>query len=527
MKYYGAWAAAIVVAISSLWWPMRRDQGIFAWVGDVIMRGGLPYKDAWDIKGPLTYYVYALSQAIFGRTQWGIRALDLFFLTVTAYFLWRLTASLCDRRAANIAVPVFMLMYYQGYSWHTAQPDGWAGMLIVISVWLVVSDMDRHPYSRAAGFGLLVGMCTALKPLFACFLVLLPMNVPAGRVDIRKRYLLTLTSVAAFSSLLVLVAGWFAYRGALADLVDTLFSFNLTVYSRTSEFNLNEAFAHVALFFVTEPGWLIAALFAGIGLMALWSKNRSAFVMVGSWTVLSMLCIIIQNKFFYYHWIPVLAPLSIAAGAGVSRLADIGTFKPALSLMVKHGAVVLLVVAVSFGPLYKLNTWLRAVAGFETWDEYYGEFGRYGGGDVSFLADREVSKYLANRTVQGDRVYVWGFEPIIYYMSGRPSSTRYGFVQPLVGEDNVFKSHNRERFMMELHANPPVYIIVIDNDATPVTYKTSKQYLKDFPEFKLYLSSRYILEKRIEDFEIYRIKGRMARLNPLRLHSLLPFYGYL
>ena len=48
---------AALAAVVSLWWPYGWDQGAMAWVGDTIVDGGMPYRDAWDVKGPLTYYV--------------------------------------------------------------------------------------------------------------------------------------------------------------------------------------------------------------------------------------------------------------------------------------------------------------------------------------------------------------------------------------------------------------------------------------------------------------------------------------
>jgi hypothetical protein len=57
----GAWV------VMSFTYPFGWDQGLFAWVGDAIVRGGLPYRDAWDFKGPLLYYVYALAQWLFRR----------------------------------------------------------------------------------------------------------------------------------------------------------------------------------------------------------------------------------------------------------------------------------------------------------------------------------------------------------------------------------------------------------------------------------------------------------------------------
>src|SRR5688500_4137832 len=65
---------AVLCALATLSWPFGWDQGIFAWGGEIIRQGGMPYRDAWDQKGPLPYYVYAVAQSVFGPGMWGIRA---------------------------------------------------------------------------------------------------------------------------------------------------------------------------------------------------------------------------------------------------------------------------------------------------------------------------------------------------------------------------------------------------------------------------------------------------------------------
>ena len=101
----GAWAAA------SLSWPFGWDQGILSWVGDVIHRGGMPYRDAWDIKGPLAYYLYAVAQWLFGENLWGIRLLDLVFLVASALVLRRVVRGLSDSAVARWACLTFILWY--------------------------------------------------------------------------------------------------------------------------------------------------------------------------------------------------------------------------------------------------------------------------------------------------------------------------------------------------------------------------------------------------------------------------------
>lgn len=60
--------------------PVWLDQGILAAVGDVIRRGGMPYHDGWDMKGPVAFYRFALAQWVFGRHLWSARVLDALLL---------------------------------------------------------------------------------------------------------------------------------------------------------------------------------------------------------------------------------------------------------------------------------------------------------------------------------------------------------------------------------------------------------------------------------------------------------------
>ena len=40
----------------------------------------MPYRDAWDVKGPVAYLLYAIPGGLFGRNQWGLRLFDLVML---------------------------------------------------------------------------------------------------------------------------------------------------------------------------------------------------------------------------------------------------------------------------------------------------------------------------------------------------------------------------------------------------------------------------------------------------------------
>ena len=61
----GARAAAL--RLPSLVQPMGADQALYAYVGERILAGGLPYRDAWDQKPPAIHFLYAGLRAVWPR----------------------------------------------------------------------------------------------------------------------------------------------------------------------------------------------------------------------------------------------------------------------------------------------------------------------------------------------------------------------------------------------------------------------------------------------------------------------------
>src|SRR5438270_10917030 len=53
--------------------PLERDEGEYAYIGQLILHGVPPYKLAYNMKLPGTYAMYAVMMGIFGQTILGIR----------------------------------------------------------------------------------------------------------------------------------------------------------------------------------------------------------------------------------------------------------------------------------------------------------------------------------------------------------------------------------------------------------------------------------------------------------------------
>jgi len=54
----------LLVRLPSLAQPMGADQGLYAYVGERILVGDVPYRDAWDQKPPAIHFTYALLRLV-------------------------------------------------------------------------------------------------------------------------------------------------------------------------------------------------------------------------------------------------------------------------------------------------------------------------------------------------------------------------------------------------------------------------------------------------------------------------------
>jgi hypothetical protein len=107
-----------------------------------------------------------------------------------------------------------------------------------------------------------------------------------------------------------------------------------------------------------------------------------------------------------------------------------------------------------------------------------------------------------------DEIYVWGFDPLVYYLSGRKSSSRFIYNFPL-----LWKAENakfRSEFIGDLTKRNPRLILVAKDD--PLVFisgynEDSKELLKRFPEFYEFIAEKYTYRNTIDDFELYELKN--------------------
>jgi hypothetical protein len=128
--------------------------------------------------------------------------------------------------------------------------------------------------------------------------------------------------------------------------------------------------------------------------------------------------------------------------------------------------------------------------------------------------NRHLNEWIERTTTSDDRIYIWGFVPETYIVTGRINPTR--FVYNLPQRAPWTKAAAREELMKELHEQPPKIIVVEQGDVMPhVTGTTldSAAELDTFAALHGLVDREYRLAYHTTRFDAYMAVSRQPLSN--------------
>lgn len=519
------WAAMYVT------WPFSNDQGNLAWVGDVVLSGGMPYRDAWDVKGPAAHLAFALIQTLFGRNEWGVRVFDLAMLTICAVCLRSIAREYAGAGAIRWSITLFLLWYASLNHHNTAQPDAWAGVMVTGAVALLLTRTRLSPVSGAAA-GALIGICALIKPTYLLFFAL-PVLDGLCHVRVEGTGRVVRFWVASGVGLAVPIAlcvWWFATRGALDDWMAVHLEWIPSSYTQVDAAWLNRG--QYLLAFLTTGQYAPAIPLVIGGLYVVRQQSGRDVLMLVGWALVAACGVLIQGQFYPYHWHPIFPPLALLGGIGLDALSRWVTeimvarahVEPAAS-SVRRGAPFATVIGVALSTIVLIGAAIEPVlhlyryAGgvvrgdMSSYDRIeFGPFGHHSG------VFPELVDYVHARTLRDDAVLVWGSAAGVNYLSDRRAVGPFGFVQPLVDPpDTELRRRYRELFIARLRRTPPRYVVALNATACARSPSPSERQLlgraeglirclADLPALEELVKHGYVMERTVGPLEVWRAR---------------------
>jgi len=472
--YAGAILAALVVFLEIPWSPpnhkVESDVSVYAYGGQEILRGDIPYKDFWDLKPPGIYYLYAGAFWLTGSDAWSVWYLTVIWTALLLAAMCFFLKAMMGPTSAFLGTLIFLgLILQPGYFQGAGNPE-FFGELPAIGALFFSFEYLRSPSKvKLVGLGAMLAADGLLKPTSVgtatvCILMVLAYEglQHGGRAASRALVYVAIPPLLG----LAFVVGYWSWKGALADLWQATVTYNFALFR--PGLTLRGIYG-VLRRFATEPPFVVLfSLSAGTGVL-LWRSRRQYLRPRPSqadneingfqpqwWTyaicILSLpveMLLISSTGRDYGHYYQMAFPaLCVAASFwlrtrkgtlhNVSKGVD--SFPAPSSLVVGCLAVWALAVAGLLRPsLNDLQRFRLAAPSRQP-------------------AHTEIGSFILDNTSPDDSVLVWSISPELNFETGRRSPTRYIYdhVLLLPGFQNASRWHE---FLTELQKNPPTLII--------------------------------------------------------------------
>lgn len=156
--------AVVVLSITVVRWrfagmPLERDEGEYAYFGQLILNGVVPYSEAYNMKLPGIYYMYAIIMAVFGESYKGIHMGFIFMNAGTMILLFFSMRNFFNPLVGILTAGFYGLMAMSnnvlGFAAHATQ-------FAVFFVALAMFFFSKYEQNKKLLFALLTGIMFGL-----------------------------------------------------------------------------------------------------------------------------------------------------------------------------------------------------------------------------------------------------------------------------------------------------------------------------------------------------------------------------
>jgi hypothetical protein len=439
--------------------PLERDEGEYAYAGQLIRQGIPPYELAYNMKFPGTYLAYAAIMEIFGETPVGIHLGMLLLTTATALMLFWLGKKFLDETAGVVAATSYAVLAASptmlGFAGHATH---FCAFFVTAGLCLLWQVRQKENWLTLAASGALFGTAVLMKQHAVLIAAWAGLFFAGGKMFCAKDNIVKrLASVAVFGfamlAPLALCCLWLGHAGVFAN-----FKFWTLDYAREYASVMPIAYApqlfwHGFSKVISVGGllWLVAAA----GLIVVWLdarwKNSRALLL--GFCLASTLAVCPDFYFRKHYFLIVLPAVALLAGAAISGLREILADKnKTMTLGDWPSRSYALAVAITM--LTCANVWYLAPTQILARNLY--------GPDP--LPEAEiVAQFIRENSPPAARIAVLGSEPEIYFLAQRHSATGYIYTYALM-EPQPFALKMQREMISDLETNRPAFIIFAQND---------------------------------------------------------------
>lgn len=475
-----------IIRVRLLAIPLTRDEGEYAYAGQLILQGVPPYKLAYNMKLPGTYFADALGMAVFGQTIAGIHLTLLVVNSLTIVFVFLLGRRLFGNVAGVVACMSYAVMSLSpAVGGLATDANHFVVLFAVPGILLLLKANETGGLKTFCWSGLLLGLAFLMKQQGICFglfgFVFLMWAAALNREFFSKRFA---GKMLAFGTGLVLPYGVTCLLLAAVGVFER-FWFWTVVYARAYEGEMpvrtgirDYLLDHLQQTRDLSIGFWTLTL-AGLLAAACQRTYRKPMLFTVAFWLFSFLGTAAGFYFRGHYFILVLPAFALLVGMSVAALqsswrlawlADVFKSLPAMAF----GLVL------SWMIFYQAQRFFQWPAMQVRRDSSYLQ--------NPFIEAIAVAKLVRENSASDARIAVMGSEPEIYFYAQRRSATGYIYTYALM-ESQPHALDMQRDMAREIEMNRPEFLVQVPYYLSWLPKPGSPHYLADW--FEQYAREHY------------------------------------
>ncbi|MCX6296670.1 MAG: glycosyltransferase family 39 protein [Bacteroidetes bacterium] len=481
----------LAARIHLLSFPFERDEGEYAYMGKLILDGHAPYTLAYNMKLPGTYYMYALSMWLFGKSIVGVHiGLTIISLssTVLVFFISKHFVSklgaIISCATFGILATSWTLLAQAAHANHFVTFFALLGIYILLQIYKKQKEKLLHYFISGLFFSLaFICKQSGLFFLFFGFTIIFIKEFKNSALkNILKKLLLY--SIGFVGPLIIMLLYFYLFGDFKR------FWFWTITY--LSEYNNQVPISEAFDYFKTSIQ-IITGRYSSLGYVAIWIVSIIGipfiFINMGSkrnkliiflFFILSFLTIV-PGFYFRPHYFITLLPVVGLLVAGFFEFFNnlfIHKIKLPLFAFLNFFIFIILVglgVNSNFDYLFTRNNNISCKLIY---------------GPNPFIESLEIGDFLQKNTTKEDKIATIGSEPQICFYADRYSATGYIYTYNLV-ELHPYALSMQKEMAQEIESNKPKYILFVNIWMSWLDRPSSEKYLINWAQN--YISQNYKL----------------------------------
>jgi hypothetical protein len=490
--------------------PLERDEGEYAYAGQLILQGIPPYALVYNMKMPGIYAAYAIIMAFFGQSIVGIHLGLLIVNTATIVLMFMLAKKFFAPFIAAIAAVFFALLslgqLVHGVYTHA---EHFVIFFVVSAVLLLLRAVECQKWPSLLAGALLLGISFLMKQHSAAFVVFGGLYLLFCELRHRPflwKYFAGRVLLFLFGAFMPFVVTCLILKkyGVFEKFWFWTFDYASKYVSSVTIFKAWSLFKKG----VVQIGgsaillWLLAVT----GPFLIWSssKIRRRGLFLSGFFLFSFLAVCPGFYFRPHYFILLLPSFSLLAAASIASLRDFlvsRRLKPAARII-----TVLLVIAVILHTLYQQRDYFFVMSPTMVSRVTYGS--------NPFPESLKIASYIEEHSGEKDRIAVVGSEPQIYFYSNRLSATGYIYTYALM-ETHGYALKMQKEMISEVESSRPAFLVFVNITTSWMNRPDSERMILRW--FKEYQEEYYELVGIVDIFKdktVYRWDEDAASYSP-------------